>query len=458
MQSKQITAKMLRAIFATGILSFCGVVVETAMNITFPTLMKEFNVTTNTVQWMTTSYLLILAIIIPLSAILKRKFKTRQLFLAANLLFTSGLIIDSAAPNFILLLTGRLIQGVGTGIALPLMFNIILEQVPQQKLGQMMGLGNLITAVAPAIGPSLGGLIISYLGWRYIFLLLLPLLILSFFLGITSIEQKYQLQQTSIDWPSFLLIISMFTTLILGLNGLGSHSFFSLPVLGLISIGILSCLALFIRSISIKAPIIQLNILKNRLFSGHLLAFFIFQMAVLSLAFTLPNYLQLVNHRTPSLSGMITFPGAILGACLAPFGGKILDKLGARKPILTGTSFSFIALLLFNLFASRLNFLLMTVFYLIFMAGIGLGFGNIMTSALKQLSLLERADGNALLTTLQQFAGAVGTSSAAAFIAQSQAIIDQPAAALTTGSQKVFIFLLILNLLQSLILFKVVKK
>src|SRR5699024_8399964 len=263
MQSKQITAKMLRAIFATGILSFCGVVVETAMNITFPTLMKEFNVTTNTVQWMTTSYLLILAIIIPLSAILKRKFKTRQLFLAANLLCTSGLIIDSAAPNFILLLTGRLIQGVGTGIALPLMFNIILEQVPQQKLGQMMGLGNLITAVAPAIVPSLGGLIISYLGWRYIFLLLLPFLILSFFLGITSIEQKYQLQQTSIDWPSFLLIISMFTTLILGLNGLGSHSFFSLPVLGLISIGILSCLALFIRSISIKAPIIQLNILKN---------------------------------------------------------------------------------------------------------------------------------------------------------------------------------------------------
>src|SRR5699024_4941384 len=174
------------------------------------------------------------------------------------------------------------------------------------------------------------------------------LLILSFFLGITSIEQKYQLQQTSIDWPSFLLIISMFTTLILGLNGLGSHSFFSLPVLALISIGIFSCLALFIRSISIKSPIIQLNILKNRLFSGHLLPFFIFQMAVLSLAFTLPNYLQLVNHRSPSLSGMITFPGAILDACLAPFGGKILDKLGARKPILTGTSFSFIALLLFN--------------------------------------------------------------------------------------------------------------
>lgn len=457
-QNKKISGKILRAVLATGLLSFCGVIVETAMNITFPTLMKEFKISTNTVQWMTTGYLLILAVIIPLSATLKRNFKTRQLFLLANSLFILGLVIDAVAPHFSLLLLGRLIQGIGTGIALPLMFNIIIEQVPTQKLGVMMGIGNLITAVAPAIGPSLGGVIVTNLGWRYIFLLLIPILLLSLVLGVISIEQKSPLEKATIDLPSFLCIIAMFAGMILGLNGMGTHSFFSSAVIGVFAIGISSGVLLFIRSARIRNPIVHLGVLKNRVFSGHLLSFFIFQMAVLSLAFTLPNYLQLVNQQSASLSGLITFPGAVLGAALAPFGGRILDKLGARKPILTGTTLSFVSLLLFNLFGGHLNFWLMTATHLIFMAGIGIGFGNIMTSALKQLEIAEQSDGNAILTTIQQFAGAVGTSSAAALIAQSQSTLVQTPLAITNGSQHVFIFLLLLNIIQSLVLFRVVKK
>lgn len=188
--TQRISNKVICAVIATGLMSFCGVIVETAMNVSFPTLMKEFHVNTATVQWMTTLYLLVVAIMVPLSAILKRSFKTKQLFLTANLLFIAGVILDSFVPIFPLLLLGRLVQGLGTGIALPLMFNIILEQVPLARIGMMMGIGTLITAIAPAIGPTFGGVVATNLSWRYIFILLLPILIISLILGLLTIQQK----------------------------------------------------------------------------------------------------------------------------------------------------------------------------------------------------------------------------------------------------------------------------
>lgn len=137
---------------------------ETAMNVSFPKLMTEFGVTTNVVQWMTSIYLLVIAIIVPLSALLKRSFRTKPLFLTAVTFFILGVIIDALAPTFPVLLTGRLIQGLGTGISLPLMFNIIMEQVLRQRIGLMMGFGNLITGIAPAVDPTFGGIIVSSLG------------------------------------------------------------------------------------------------------------------------------------------------------------------------------------------------------------------------------------------------------------------------------------------------------
>ena len=140
MNTEKIPAKVVAAIVATGLMSFCGVIVETAMNVTFPILMREFSITTNQVQWMTSIYLLLVAIIVPLSAILKSSYRTKTLFTVASLFFMGGIIIDALAPSFWLFLVGRAIQGIGTGIALPLMFNIIMEQVSTSRIGFMMGI------------------------------------------------------------------------------------------------------------------------------------------------------------------------------------------------------------------------------------------------------------------------------------------------------------------------------
>ena len=172
--NEPIPKKVIAAVVATGLLSFCGVIIETSMNVTFPILMKAFSLSTNTVQWMTSIYLLVVAIIVPTSAVLKSSYHTKTLFTVANLCFMAGVIIDALAPTFPVLLAGRAIQGIGTGIALPLMFNIIIEQVPKSRLGLMMGVGNLITGIAPAIGPTFGGVVASSLSWRWVFYIILP--------------------------------------------------------------------------------------------------------------------------------------------------------------------------------------------------------------------------------------------------------------------------------------------
>lgn len=151
MQQETNGLRLVAAIVATGLMSLSGVVSETAMNVTFPSLMTAFGISTSTVQWLTTGYLLALALVVPLSSYLKQRFSLRGLFLTANLLFFAATVLCALAPHFAVLLVGRLMQGAEAGIALPLMFNIILTQSPKDKLGLLMGVGSMITAIAPPL-------------------------------------------------------------------------------------------------------------------------------------------------------------------------------------------------------------------------------------------------------------------------------------------------------------------
>ncbi|MDV7720273.1 DHA2 family efflux MFS transporter permease subunit [Pediococcus ethanolidurans] len=418
--SQRIRPQVIAAVIATGLMSFSGVIVETAMNITFPTLMKEFNVTTSIVQWLTTGYLLTVAIIVPLSSALKTRFRTKSLFIVANLLFLTGLIMDAVAPIFPILLLGRIVQGCGTGIALPLMFNIIIDQVPSSKIGMMMGIGTLITVVAPAIGPTFGGVVVASLGWRFVFIILVPLLLISLFTGIKTIEQKRPIRVIKFDPLSVLLIAATFIGFILGFSNMGATSFMSLSVAGAIVVGVIGLVGLIYRSLHIAQTVIDLRVLGNVAFAAHVFVFFALQLISLGMSFILPNYMQLVNGATSTIAGLVVLPGAALGAVMSPISGRIFDHFGAKKPLLTGSSIVFIGLVLFTGLALNISNGLILTIYVFYMFGIGLIFGNVMTNGLSTLKNDQQADGNAILNTIQQFAGAVGTSIVSTIIGASQ--------------------------------------
>lgn len=296
---RKLCWQLYLSILATGLMSFTGVVVETAMNVTFPTLMKEFSVSMSTVQWITTGYLLVLAIVIPSSAFLKKRFHTKKLFLCANIIFLCGTILGAVAPNFYLLLLGRLLQGAGTGIALPLMFNIVLEQAPLDKMGMMMGAATLVVALAPAVGPSIGGMIVNDFGWRMIFVTLTPVLIISLLCGIFAIRQSSELETAILQKVDYLFMALTFTFFILGSSFAGNFGWTSPEVLSLF-MGSLVFLTIFCRrSLNSPQPFIHLFPFKNIIFSIHVVGLIILQFICLGLGFLIPNFAQIVLRENP---------------------------------------------------------------------------------------------------------------------------------------------------------------
>ena len=454
--SDKIPAKVFAAIVATGLMSFCGVIVETSMNIAFPTLMREFGVSTNVISWMTSIYLLAISIIVPISAILKSSYKTKNLFLTANVLFLLGLIVDAIAPSFVFLLLGRVIQGIATGIALPLMFNIILEQVPKSKIGTMMGVGNLITGAAPALGPTFGGIVINNLGWRWVFYLLIPFIIISLLLGLWGIQQKSELVKQKIDVPSFLLIAIFFSGAIYGFSNLSSGNILEI-VLPLIFV-VIAAILLVRRTKSLEHPLLKLDLFKNKYFAATVLGFFLIQMISLGNAFLLPNYIQLTNNSTAMTAGLLVLPAGAVGAIMGPIGGNLLDKHGARNVTLAGVYLMISELAIFAIFSRNMSNIFIMLVYILYMGGMGMILGNVMTYALSRIDKKWVTQGNAILSTVQQFAGAVGTSVTSAIVAVSQNAFHSKAGMPTAiGTQHAFIFLLIVAIIIWALFFKYVK-
>ena len=445
MKGKGESWKLTGKIFATGIMSFCGVVSETAMNVTFPALMREFNIGTSTVQWITTGYLLVLSLVITLSSYLKRNFNSRALFLFSIGSFIVGTLLCYVAPSFMLLLLGRLLQGVGTGVALPLMFNIILAEAPKERLGFFMGVGSIITAMAPAIGPILGGFIVDVYSWRVIFLSLLPLLLLSLGLGIALIKPSPIDGHSRFHVLEYLLISMGYAAFVVATVQASSSGWLSVEV------GVLLCLSaaglgLFVkRSAQGKNPLLSIGVLRHRKFSLALLSILFVQFSVLALGYIVPNYSQIVNHTTAFVAGSLMVPGCLIGAALTLIAGWVLDRFGAFRPIIAGNLLLVLSLLLFSYFGVRLNEMMFYGFYILFTIGQGLCLGNTMTYGLAKLPKELSADGNAVINSVQQLAGAAGTSVAATLVASAQnenmANISQSTA---IGGRNVFVVLTVI--------------
>src|SRR5699024_10826384 len=203
--------------------AFFAILNETLLNIALITLMEEFNVTLPTVQWMATGVMLVMGIVIPISALLVQWFTTRQLFLGVMITFLIGTIICATAINFPILLTGRLIQAVGTGLLMPIIFNVFLLLYPPHKRGKIMGLLVLVFMFAPAFGPTLSGVIVEYLGWRYLFYLVIPFTVFSILFAYRTLVNVTEVTKPKIDYISLILSSIGFGAIIYGFSSAGDN-------------------------------------------------------------------------------------------------------------------------------------------------------------------------------------------------------------------------------------------
>lgn len=451
---KEISLKLIIAILSAGMLSFLGILDETATTVTFPTLIKEFKITTAQVQWVNTIVLLIIAIIVPLSSQIRLRIPTKKIFILGIIFFTLGSLVDIFTSRFDLLLVGRVFQGIGTGIGLPLMYNIILARVPKGRLGFMMGIGTMITAAAVALGPVFGGIVTNFLNWRWIFIISLFFMIISFISGYYSIEQLNKLRKVHLKAGQWLFIAISLVSLMLGFTDLSKNAFFSYQVGGFLLVGMISLYIWGKFSWHDPDALINPHIFKNIAFSTQLICYCFAKISTLALGFIFPIYVQVVNHGTAATAGWIMLPGAIVDAIMAVIAGKILDRKGARLPILVGTIASLVSLFIMCM-SSKLPNNMIIWLYVLYYGGYGMSFSSLMTSGLTSLVEENDAQGNAIFNTLQQFSGAIGTALAGTLISisQSNKLLSQKVTT-ATGAKWTFtvlLCLLIINLILAII-------
>lgn len=446
MEENYVPTKLSLSVVASCLVSFCGLITETATNIAFPAVMKTFSVSTGTVQWLTTGNLLVVAMITPLSALLQRRFKLRHLFLFATLCFIIGTVMAAVSPNFAILLLARLVQGVGTGVGVPIAFCIILEQIPFGKVGTYMGYGALVSAAAPALGPTYGGIVNQTLGWRFIFMILIPVLLFTLILGLCTIEENRQPEKVPVDMPGIILIMLTFLCLVYGFANIGSFGAQPLGEIVVFVVGIAALLLFAKHCAKCEHPLIDVAIFRNIPFVCHLIAFFLINAIMLGISFLLPNYLQVTLLCASMMAGLMLLPGAGLNALMGPLSGAALDKIGAKLTILVGTGLMTIGTALFALFGMRLNTEMIIGFYILFGVGCGIAFGNTMTIGNLRLPVQQKAYDNTCFNTLMQFAGVTSTSICAALVSAAQGRNNGLGCEIRTvvGSTQGFIFLLVL--------------
>lgn len=437
-----VSRKTNISVASVGILTFTGILIETSLNVTFPTLMSTFKEPLAVVQWLTTGYLLMVTLIMGATAFLLKRFKAKKLFLTASSLAITGGLLCLFAPTFWLLMLGRLLQAAATGIATPLMFSVVFNKVPAKKWGAYTGICAMLISLAPALGPTYGGIMNHYLTWRYCFVFVVLLLLVSLLMGLVNFEDNQTYPETKFNLLGFLYLISFLTALEFGLQQLSSRLYLAC---GLLVISLI-CLSAFIyRSLKKPNPLIDLRILTDSYLSWRLVNYFVLQFTNISLSFIIPIFAENYLHVNSLVAGLMLLPGSLMGALIAPLSGRWYDKSGPNKPIPLGNTLMFLGAALFALITKNLTVYLIVLFYILTRAGFNTAFGNVMTDSGKAVALEKKADQNSLFSMSQQYAGSLGTAIVSAILTFAQKTNGSELAAIKVGSQLSFAFLAMIS-------------
>ncbi len=329
-------------------ITFVGNFTQLQLSAALPTIVSDFGISVTTGQWLTSIFQLVMGVMVPLTAYLTRRFSTRQIVIASMAVFTLGSVFAWLGSSFVLVLIGRLLEAVGTGVMWPVLQITVFSIYPLSRRGMAMGTVGMAMSVAPAIGPTLGGVQTDLNGWRSIFLTLTVIGVISLFLAIFGLR-NFGTRDASAkaDFFSVGLSVFGFGGLMFGFTNIESYPFTHPMVWLAILIGLVGIVWFVLRQIhgarrqaadpSKQPPLLNLSVLKNKSFTvgtvTAALSFFAFS----SIMVIMPLYIQDCRGYSATISGLVMLPGAF-GQCIAQFfGGKALDRLGARPVALIGS-------------------------------------------------------------------------------------------------------------------------
>jgi EmrB/QacA subfamily drug resistance transporter len=320
-----------------ALLSGCLLVVLnlTLLSPALPSIMSDIGVDATTAQWLTSGYSLVEAVVIPLSAYLMGRFSTRKLFMGGLCVFAAGSLLAALAPNFGFLLAGRMLQAVCTGIVMPMTTTLMLLMFPKERRGTAMGIVSLVIGFAPAIGPSVSGLLVDHVGWRALFGIVFVLTIAVIAIAAKWIKNKEGFERTKFDALSVMLSSLGLVSLLYGLSSFStSNNLGATAALIIVGIALLALFAL--RQFRLEQPMLRIQILGSHDYRIAVCTIVIIQMSIMGMSVIMPLYIQGVLGHNATISGISMLPGALLGAFAGVVAGKLFDRFGVRKVAIPG--------------------------------------------------------------------------------------------------------------------------
>lgn len=390
--------------------AFLATLNQTIMSVATPELMTDFDISAATAQWLTTGYMLVNGVLIPITAYFMQRFSTRQLFQASMILFLIGTIVSALATDFPVLLTGRMIQAAGAGIIMPLLTNVILALFPPDKRGAAMGMMGLAIIFAPAIGPTLAGYILENYAWETLFYGMIPLALIVIVCGFIFLRNVSERVETRLDILSVILSTMGFGTLLYGFSRAGSEGWSSSEVLLSIVVGIVALVIFTWRQLVSSNPLLELRVFKYKMFSLTTIINIAVTMVMYADMMLLPLYLQNARGYTALESGLMMLPGALVMGFLMPVTGKLFDRFGAKWLSIIGMIITISTTLGFINLTDATSYTYLLLMSTARRIGMALLLMPIQTAGLNQLPNRLNAHGTAISNTIRQVSGGIGTS------------------------------------------------
>ncbi|MFJ6077450.1 DHA2 family efflux MFS transporter permease subunit [Pseudarthrobacter sp. NPDC092419] len=414
-------AKMSResvTVIATLLVAtFVVILNETIMNVALQRLMVDLGVDAPTVQWLATGFMLTMAVVIPTTGFILQSLTTRAVFMLAMGLFSIGTALAAAAPGFEVLLLARIIQAGGTAIMLPLLMTTILTLVPVARRGAVMGNVSIAISVAPAMGPTVSGLILEHFTWRFMFVFVLPVALAALAIGAKYLTNVGEAEKARLDFLSVLLTVPAFGGLVYGLSQIGGgHGGQAgpgaVPIAALV-IGVASLAVFILRQVRLQksqAPLLDLRAFKFRMFTVSVLLMVVAMMSLFGGVILLPLYLQEIRGLGSLETGLSLLPGGLAMGLLGPVIGRLFDKVGPLPLTVTGSILLVLSLFQFSRLDAGTPVWWIIVLHVGLSFGLALLFTPAFTTGLNPLPPHLYSHGSAIMSTTQQVAGAAGTA------------------------------------------------
>ncbi|ALC81126.1 MULTISPECIES: MDR family MFS transporter [Bacillus] len=417
---QKINSRAILITFMIG--AFFAILNETLLNIALTELMAVFNIDAPTVQWLATGFMLVMGVLMPISAILIQWFTTRQMFIGVMTVFLIGTVIAACAVNFPMLLTGRMIQAVGTGLLIPIIMNALLLLYRPEVRGKIMGTFGLVIMFAPAIGPTLSGVIVDLLGWRWLFITVIPFAVFSILFAMKYLKNVGEVTRPSVDVLSIILSSIGIGGIIYGFSSVGEdpEGFRSLTIISVLLVSFISLLLFVIRQLKLDEPLLDVRVFKYKNYSKGIALFIIVIMAMFASEIVMPMYLQGPLGYSAKLAGLVLLPGALLNGLMSPLMGTLFDKYGPRKLMIPGSIVLVGVMLFFSNINPSIQVWSFIIAYILLMLSISAMMMPAQTNALNELPKKLYPHGTAIANTLQPVAGALGVSIFVSIMTQSR--------------------------------------